>query len=508
MVGTRFGGFFAFLWISGTLAGEQPIFDSSYPKHLVSKKLAPGEFINVDGKLNEKAWESISWYSHFVDITNHDDSAENAVPETFQASVGIRWDAKFLYVGARVNEPFIRGVITGHNEQAPYHDNDFEVFIDVSGTTEYYKEFEMNVKNATYDVNWGVPDQDGLSCDKSSNRAKKYLPVCVNTSFPGYDGNWTMVSLGNRTNGLHSATFASNQSKYVEGNSWTLEIAFPIRKGVDHGGLLDTDLDSNEYNRYNPNEAVKNARRGTTEATRRFPRYWWIDFARAEHPRQYLNRKTGAVQYCPFNCSESLSGYVPSLENPNATECAALQSRYQTLLGSNPVYGCYFEWVLQDLGVNAYMHRPQEWAILQFQDDGESEQPCRNIEFYGRHAVKMIYTAQSSFKSIHETFANNTKVLMNEAYCKLPACNLSDFLLVANRQDIFTGTSIAVINNASALSRQCTSRPCYTASVEVTVPRSDGYKYRVTINENMLIQVHHIEQDFNDRSGANGLLCF
>jgi len=53
-----------------------------------------------------------------------------------------------------MKEPFIYGNITGHNIQAPYHDNDFEVFVDVSGTTEYYKEFEMNVLNATYDVNW------------------------------------------------------------------------------------------------------------------------------------------------------------------------------------------------------------------------------------------------------------------------------------------------------------------------------------------------------------------
>lgn len=66
----------------------------------------------------------------------------------------------------------------GHNKIVPYLDNDFEVFIDVSGTTEYYKvlfqtiidlntlnitqEFEMNAINATYDVLWGVPDGAGL----------------------------------------------------------------------------------------------------------------------------------------------------------------------------------------------------------------------------------------------------------------------------------------------------------------------------------------------------------
>ena len=48
------------------------------------------------------------------------------------------------------------GTLVGHNVVAPYHDNDFEVFIDVSGTGEYYKEYEMNALNATYDINWGV----------------------------------------------------------------------------------------------------------------------------------------------------------------------------------------------------------------------------------------------------------------------------------------------------------------------------------------------------------------
>lgn len=48
----------------------------------------------------------------------------------------------------------------GHNAHAPYSpDNDLEVFIDVSGTTQYYVEFEMSLQNATYDIKWGKPDQ-------------------------------------------------------------------------------------------------------------------------------------------------------------------------------------------------------------------------------------------------------------------------------------------------------------------------------------------------------------
>ena len=51
----------------------------------------------------------------------------------------------------------------------------------------------MNANNATYDVLWGVPDGAGLNCSASPNHPHAYLPTCVNTSFPGYAGSWTMA---------------------------------------------------------------------------------------------------------------------------------------------------------------------------------------------------------------------------------------------------------------------------------------------------------------------------
>ena len=60
------------------------------------------------------------------------------------------------------------GDIIGHNQngpkppgEVPYHNNDFEVFIDVSGTTEYYKEFEMNARAAWWDLALKAPYENG-----------------------------------------------------------------------------------------------------------------------------------------------------------------------------------------------------------------------------------------------------------------------------------------------------------------------------------------------------------
>ena len=53
----------------------------------------------------------------------------------------------------------------------------------------------MSLQNATYDIKWGKPDQTSLLCDASGTGAGwPALPTCVNTSFGGYAGNWTMAT--------------------------------------------------------------------------------------------------------------------------------------------------------------------------------------------------------------------------------------------------------------------------------------------------------------------------
>jgi hypothetical protein len=42
-----------------------------------------------------------------------------------------------------------------------FYDNDFEVFIDPDGDTAYYKEYEMNARNVTWELMLGRPYDDG-----------------------------------------------------------------------------------------------------------------------------------------------------------------------------------------------------------------------------------------------------------------------------------------------------------------------------------------------------------
>ena len=121
----------------------------------------------------------------------------------------------------------------------------------------------MNALNATYDVNWGVPDGAGLKCSKNAS----FLPICMylslslsltnsnnnnnnnnknhpgtNTSSPFYDGSWTMYDNITKHDGLRTATKSSNFGILdTKNGKWSLEIAFPIRNGSNHGGLLDSE---------------------------------------------------------------------------------------------------------------------------------------------------------------------------------------------------------------------------------------------------------------------------
>lgn len=374
----------------------------------------------------------------------------------------------------------------------------------------------------------------GLQCD--GNASRPWLPVCVNTSFPGYAGSWSMVSSPPLGASPRNATVAPSPAgmrtatafdpatfgRFVfPNNIWTLEVAFPIRGGPHHGGLLDANVNEpslqREYLQYDPNNnsstAGTGARRGHDRragvggstgaedaaagevAGAISPTYWWIDFARTEHPREYLpNINTAAAGHlrdntalplgaragvdsdlgaivCPLNCSSDLAAASPVLFNPGPQTCARAQAAWPTLLGTDPTYGCYWEYVWQDLGADAYMHRPTAWAMLQFADGPGVAAPCLNIEFPARHIAKQIHLAQLAYLAAAGAYAVNAAALADARYCAPPACALADLRQAIALTDTFA-FNITVQVDAAALSRECTARPCYTAAVTLTVPPS------------------------------------
>ena len=114
------------------------------------------------GSLEDEGWANVPFTEDFLDI-----STSNTIPK-FKTKAKIRWDDSFLYVGAVLEETQIWANITStchcidaNEDQVIYHDNDFEIFIDPNGDTHYYKEYEMNALNATWDLLINKPYNDG-----------------------------------------------------------------------------------------------------------------------------------------------------------------------------------------------------------------------------------------------------------------------------------------------------------------------------------------------------------
>jgi hypothetical protein len=518
----------------------------AYPPHYVAKKLGASDAIVVDGKLDDAAWEGAEWTSPMVDITRHKNQALNAVPSDVQCRVKMRWDDDYLYVGATLSEPFITGTLFQHNHIPPYKDNDFEIFIDVSGTSQYYMEFEMSILNASYDIKWGKPDITPAKCDASGSGASwPALPTCVNTSFGGYAGNWSMATRyhpgptnanppalinGSATDGSRGTTACvADQAgdtgmltatswdpeafgKYrFPSSEWSVEVRFPIRQTPGystsalgpgaHGGLLDADpARQAEWDQYDP--ALGDPAPGR-------PRYWWVNFAKAEHLRLYT-MDDGSELVCPKNCT-------PALEHAaNSTPISGpsppwVKSTWPTVLPHS-----YWEWVWGPVGDAdpgiGYMHRPSTFPLVQFSGVSSpsatsSDLLCRNIEFPGRHVATSIYMAQLQYAGHHNgSFAASVDTLLNDTYCNMQAqtsdtCDLDALQFAVDHAHIFK-LAIAITGNTSQLSRACPTRPCYMASVTVTVPDEApkgpppsstlaGYTYITRMNSNRDTTVEH-----------------
>lgn len=182
-------------------------FVDSYPKQYVAYHV--GHPMVIDGKLDDSCWDEVPFTSDFVDIST------NTVPR-FNTKAKIRWDDDYLYVGAILEETEIWANITdtchcynNSEDQVIFHDNDFEVFLDLDGNTHHYKEYEMNVMNATWDLILNKP----YSNDGYENSSRVYGKF-------GFDMQPPLTS-GVFVNG-------SVNEPYKDNAYWSVEIAFPI----------------------------------------------------------------------------------------------------------------------------------------------------------------------------------------------------------------------------------------------------------------------------------------
>lgn len=111
--------------------------------------------VQIDGRVEEAAWNAVPWTENFVDI-----EGDRKPRPRFRTRAKMLWDAEYFYVAAELEEPHVWATLTTH-DSIIYHDNDFEVFIDPDGDSHEYYEFEINALNTGFDLLLPRPYKDG-----------------------------------------------------------------------------------------------------------------------------------------------------------------------------------------------------------------------------------------------------------------------------------------------------------------------------------------------------------
>jgi hypothetical protein len=129
------------------------------PRHYTCNRAATP--IRIDGNLDDAAWQTAPWTADFVDI----EGAIRPAPR-YRTRVKMLWDDRYFYVAAELEEPHVWATLTEH-DSVIFRDNDFEVFLNPSGDTRNYFEFEMNALNTGWDLFLAKPYKQGGKADNS-----------------------------------------------------------------------------------------------------------------------------------------------------------------------------------------------------------------------------------------------------------------------------------------------------------------------------------------------------
>lgn len=119
--------------------------------------------IAIDGHLDDAGWRHVPWTGAFVDI----EGSVRPRPR-FRTRVRMTWDDTYWYIAAELREPDVWATITTR-DAVIFRDNDFELFVDPSGSTHRYFEVETNALATVWDLFLAKPYRDGGHADNAWN---------------------------------------------------------------------------------------------------------------------------------------------------------------------------------------------------------------------------------------------------------------------------------------------------------------------------------------------------
>ena len=174
---------------------------SAQPAQYECHRAAPA--VKIDGHLDDAAWTKAAWTDFFVDIHGVDHPKPR-----FRTRAKMLWDDDYLYIAAELEEPDVWATLTAH-DSVIFRDNDFEVFLNPTGDTLKYFEFEINALNTGWDLFLPKPYNKGGSADNS-------------WEMPGYK---SAVAIDGTLNDPHDRD-----------KGWSVELALPWSAFVERSG--------------------------------------------------------------------------------------------------------------------------------------------------------------------------------------------------------------------------------------------------------------------------------
>ncbi|MES1259646.1 MAG: carbohydrate-binding family 9-like protein [Gemmatimonadota bacterium] len=161
--------------------------DAATPLRYVAVRAA--QAITIDGKLTEAEWAAAPWTSDFTDIEG---SLRPAPP--LKTRVRMLWDEQYWYIAAELEEPDLWATVRGRDEVV-FRDNDFEIFVDPSGTAHRYFEIELNQIATVWDLFLPKPYREGGHAVNEWNITGLQIVTALHGTLnhPGdHDRGWTV----------------------------------------------------------------------------------------------------------------------------------------------------------------------------------------------------------------------------------------------------------------------------------------------------------------------------
>ncbi len=109
----------------------------------------------IDGRLEDPAWQAAAWSAPFVDI-----EGDKRPAPRLRTRMKLAWDDHTLYIAGEMEEPDLWATITTR-DAVIFHDDDFEVFLDPDFDAARYFELEINALNTQWDLFLPVAYRDG-----------------------------------------------------------------------------------------------------------------------------------------------------------------------------------------------------------------------------------------------------------------------------------------------------------------------------------------------------------